>query len=132
MPDLFAHAVDAVGPQQVHGLLDQVRPAAVEHPEAQVLQELGLGGGGVQLPGGTETILGSADGNSRSITVIKWELISEMDFEISAYTSPRHTEKTESDCYSASHDSNSQDYKINCNFTRLFQILSCLLSKSIP
>lgn len=75
MPDLFAHAVDAIRPQQVHGLLDQVRPSAVEHPEAQILQELGLCGGCVQLSGGTETILRSADGSSRSITVIKWELI---------------------------------------------------------
>ena len=75
--DLFAHAVDAVGPQQVHGLLHQVRPAAVEHPEAEVLQELGLGGGGVELPGGTETILGPAEGN-RSVTVMKRELVSEM------------------------------------------------------
>lgn len=80
MPDLFAHAVNAIGPQQVHGLLDQVRPSAVEHPEAQILQELGLCGGGIQLSRGTETILRSADGNSRSITVMKWELISEMDF----------------------------------------------------
>lgn len=61
MPDLLAHAVYAIRPQQVHGLLDQVRPSAVEHPEAQILQELGFRGGGVQLPGGTETILRSAD-----------------------------------------------------------------------
>lgn len=80
--DLFAHAVNAIGSQKVHGLLDQVRPSAVEHPEAQILQELGFRRGCVQLSGGTETILGSADGNSRSITVIMWELISEMDFEI--------------------------------------------------
>lgn len=57
---LFAHAVDAIGPQQVHGLLHQVRPSTVEHPEAQVLQELGLGGGSIQLPGGAETVLCSA------------------------------------------------------------------------
>lgn len=63
-PDLFAHAVDAIGPQQVDGLLDQVRPPAVEHPEAQVLQELGLRGGCVQLPGGAEAILRSADENT--------------------------------------------------------------------
>lgn len=81
MPDLFAHAVNAIRPQQVHGLLDQVGPAAVEHPEAQVLQELGLCGGCVQLPGGAETILGSADGNGRSITV---KFISEIDSENSA------------------------------------------------
>lgn len=81
-PNLFTHAVDAIGPQEVHGLLDQVRPAAVEHPEAQVLQKLGLRGGCIQLSCGTETILCSADGNDRSITVIRSELISEMDFEI--------------------------------------------------
>ena len=80
MPDLFAHAVNTIRPQQVHGLLDQVRPSAVQHPEAQILQELGLCGGRIQLPGGTETILGSADGNGRSITLIKRELISEIDF----------------------------------------------------
>lgn len=61
-PDLFAHAVNAIRPQQVHGLLDQVSPAAVEHPEAQILQELGLCGGGVQLSGGAEAVLGPADG----------------------------------------------------------------------
>lgn len=92
MPDLFAHAVNAIRPQQVHGLLDQVRPSAVEHPEAQILQELGLCGGCVQLSGGTETILRSADGKNRSITVIKWELISEMDFDICEYASPLHSE----------------------------------------
>lgn len=63
MPDLFAHAVNAIRAQQVHSLLDQVCPPAVQHPETQILQELGLRGGGVQLSGGTETILGSADGN---------------------------------------------------------------------
>lgn len=76
--DLFAHAVNAVGPQQVHGLLDQVRPAAVEHPEAQVLQELGLRGGCVQLSGGTEAVLRSADGKSRSTTVTKWQRLSDV------------------------------------------------------
>lgn len=91
MPDLFAHAVNAIRTQQVHGLLDQIRPPAVQHPEAEILQELGLRGGCVQLSGGTETILGSADENGRSITVIKWELISEIDFEICGYTSPQHT-----------------------------------------
>lgn len=60
-PDLFAHAVNAIRPQQVHRLLDQVSPAAVEHPEAQVLQELGLCGGGIQLPGSAETIFSPAD-----------------------------------------------------------------------
>lgn len=91
MPDLFAHAVNAIRPQQVHGLLDQVGPSTVEHPEAQILQELGFRGGCVQLSGGTETILGSADGNSRSINVMKWGLISEIDFEICG--SPLHTER---------------------------------------
>lgn len=71
MPDLFAHAVDAVGPEQVHGLLDQVRPAAVEHPEAEILQELGLRGGGVQLPGGTETILRPADGKKTADPLLR-------------------------------------------------------------
>lgn len=60
--DLLAHAVDAIGPQQVDRLLHQVGAATVEHPEAQVLQELGLSGGGIQLPGGTKTVLGSAEG----------------------------------------------------------------------
>ena len=60
---LFAHAVDAVRPQQVYGLLDQVSPAAVEHPEAQILQELGLCGGGVQLPGGAEAVFSPVDGD---------------------------------------------------------------------
>lgn len=92
MPDLLAHAVNAIGPQQVHSLLDQVRPTAVEHPEAQILQELGLCGGCVQLSGGTEAILGSADRSSRSITLIKTKLMSEMDFEIRAHTLPRHAE----------------------------------------
>lgn len=78
MPDLLAHAVDAIRPQQVHSLLHQVGPPAVEHPEAQILQELGLGGRCVQLSGGAETILGSAGGNSRSMTVIRWELIWEI------------------------------------------------------
>lgn len=62
--DLLAHTVDAIGPQQVDGLLHQVGAAAVEHPEAQVLQELGLGGGSVQLPGGAETVLSSAEGGT--------------------------------------------------------------------
>lgn len=106
--DLFAHAVDAVGSQQVDGLLDQVGASAVEHPESQVLQELGLCGGGVQLPGGAETILRSADGSSRSITVIKWELISEMDFQISRYSSSRHAEGN--DYHSASHNFINTEY----------------------
>lgn len=72
MPDLLAHAVDAVRTQQVHGLLDQVGSAAVEHPEAQVLQELGLRGGRVQLPGGTKTVLGSVGGNGRIISVMEF------------------------------------------------------------
>lgn len=70
--DLLAHAVDAVRPQQVHGLLDQVGSATVEHPEAQVLQELGLCGGRVQLPGCAETVLGSAGGNRRIISVMEF------------------------------------------------------------
>lgn len=90
MSHLFAHAVNPVGPQQVDGLLDQIRPAAVEHPEAQILQELGLGGGCVQLPGGAETIFGSADGSGRYIIVTKWGLISEMDLgNQRAFISPK-------------------------------------------
>ena len=91
LSDLFAHAVYAIRPQQVDGLLDQVRSSTVEHPEAEILQELGLRGGCIKLPGGAETVLGSADG-IRSITVIKWELISEMDFEISGYSSSLRAE----------------------------------------
>lgn len=79
MSNLFAHAVNAVGPQQIDGLFDQVRPAAVEHPETQILQELGLRGGCIQLPCGAETIFGSADGNGRYIIVTEWGLISEID-----------------------------------------------------
>lgn len=54
---LFAHGVDSVGPQQRHRLLHQVGPSTVEHPEAQVLLELGFNGHGVQLPRSTKAVV---------------------------------------------------------------------------
>lgn len=57
--DLLARAVDAVGSQQVDGLLHQVRAAAAEHAEAQVLQELCFSGGSIQSPGGADAVIRS-------------------------------------------------------------------------
>ena len=56
LTNLFTHAVDAVRPQQIDSLLDQVGPATVEHTESQVLEELSLCGCCIQLPGCTEVI----------------------------------------------------------------------------
>lgn len=88
MSYLLAHAVNAIGPQQVDGLFDKVCPSTVEHPEAQILQELGLCGGCIQLPCGTETIFSSVDESGRYIIVTKWGLVPEIDLGISRYTSP--------------------------------------------
>lgn len=48
-------------------MLNQIRPAAVEHPETQVLLELGLGGNCIQLPRGTETVVDPAGGETNSL-----------------------------------------------------------------
>lgn len=55
---LFAHGVDAVGPQQRHCLLHQVSPSTVQHPEAQVLLKLGFDGHCIQLPRSTKAVIG--------------------------------------------------------------------------
>lgn len=57
LTNLFAQAVDAVRPQQIDSLFHQVGPATVEHTEAQVLEELSLRGGCIQLAGSTETVI---------------------------------------------------------------------------
>lgn len=59
---LFAHGVDAIRPQEGHCLFHQVCPSTVEHPETQVLFELGFNGHSVQLPGGTEAVVCPAEG----------------------------------------------------------------------
>lgn len=63
---LFAHGVDPVGPQQRHCLLHQVGPSTVQHPEAQVLLELGFSGHCVQLPRSAKAVVcpeGARDGH---------------------------------------------------------------------
>lgn len=57
--DLLARAVDAVGSQQVDGLLHQVGAPAAEHAEAQVLQELCFSGGSIQSPRGADAVIRS-------------------------------------------------------------------------
>lgn len=62
--NLLTHAVDAIRAQQVDSLLHQVGAATAQHPEAQVLQELRFGGGGIQSPRGTDTVVRSKVGKA--------------------------------------------------------------------
>ena len=64
--NLLTHAVDPIRPEQVDRLLHQVRAAAAEHTEAQVLQELCLSGGGIQFPRGAEAVIRSEGQSTQS------------------------------------------------------------------
>ena len=57
---LVVHGVHPVRAQSLDGLADEVRPAAVEHAETQVLAELSSSRSGIQPPEGTETAFGPA------------------------------------------------------------------------
>lgn len=62
--NLLTHAVDAIRAQQVDSLLHQVGAATAQHTEAQVLQEFRFGGGGIQSPRGTDTVIRSKVGRA--------------------------------------------------------------------
>lgn len=66
---LVVHGVDAVGAQGRNRLVDEVRPPAVEHAEAQVLAELFGSRSGIQPPEGTEAALGSAQEGRTCVSV---------------------------------------------------------------
>ena len=59
---LFAHGVDPIRPQERHRLLHQVRPPTVQHPETQVLLELGFDGHCVQLPRSEKAVISPKEG----------------------------------------------------------------------
>lgn len=59
---LFAHGVDAIGPQERHRLLHQVCPPTVQHPETQVLLKLGFDGHCVQLPRSEKAVVSPKEG----------------------------------------------------------------------
>lgn len=67
---LFAHGVDSIGPQQRHCLLHQVGPSTVQHPEAQVLLELGFDGHCVQLPRSTKAVV-RPEGEGEMVTWVQ-------------------------------------------------------------
>lgn len=67
---LFAHGVDAVGPQQRHCLLHQVSPSTVQHPEAQVLLKLGFDGHCIQLPRSTKAVVGPKEGRDGQLGAV--------------------------------------------------------------
>lgn len=62
---LFAHGVDPIRPQKRHCLLHQVCPPTVQHPETQVLFELGFDGHRVQLPRSEKAVVGPKEGRDR-------------------------------------------------------------------
>lgn len=65
VPYLVVHAVDPVWPQQINGLADEIRAAAVEHPETQIEMELVRGGFGVKSLKGAEATFRPGDDNRR-------------------------------------------------------------------
>lgn len=64
VPYLVVHAVDPVRPQQIDGLADEIRAAAVEHPETQIEMELVRGGFGVKSLKGAEATFRPEDDNT--------------------------------------------------------------------
>lgn len=56
---LIIHGVHPVGAQCIDGLVDQIRPPAVQHPEAQILLEFLSSSFSIQSPEGAEAALRS-------------------------------------------------------------------------
>lgn len=72
--NLLTHAVDAIRAQQVDSLLHQVGAAAAQHTEAQVLQEFRFGGGGIQSPRCTDTVIRSKVGRATQAKAARFYL----------------------------------------------------------
>lgn len=56
---LIIHGVHPIGAQGIDGLVDQIRPPTVQHPEAQILLEFLSSSFSIQSPEGTEAAFGS-------------------------------------------------------------------------
>lgn len=66
---LVIHGVHAIRAQGFDGLVDEVRPPAVEHAETQVLVESFSSRSGIQPPEGTETAFRPAQKRPRCVSV---------------------------------------------------------------